>query len=465
MDMRSPVFRFAKVENERFVSPKGWPLSSSTFLKQKEDADTTPNISPMKNTGNSSRGKKRSVSWPPNTNNGSDHKTDSPYCANRRNGDDDNDQQQARSPSNEGHKRQAPQPWTWKLASASPLPMFYPIQDWNTLKVDDLPLDTITSRISEFLRVNSVETYYDNEKGIVRCRTISGCVFVINIWKDRDDKTFLIHFQHVSGCSMHSANIRSGLRNAILMSKQQKPSPLFTSSSVPTILSSCEIRVHRSNEDRSSISSHEVEESSLQCCERMLKSHLLSENRLGLESLAMITDKTKTIPKAMREACFAVSHDSGLQDLLRRYLEVASFTNSSPYAGEEQEQASFGLYHERRNHILVLQILAQSLLLSNGTTSMIRQNKFWEVVFTSIADNIEHASTRPLEATLSARCLSELLDADAISPWELSSKRVGHDSSRFEQSIKNAHRFGSLHNASLEGETGRLLCRLDAAAH
>merc|ERR1739848_281429 len=65
------------------------------------------------------------------------------------------------------------QQWAWKLDRASPLPMFYPIQEWNTFKVPEhLPLNTITSRISEFLRLNSIETKYNNEQGFVRCKTI-----------------------------------------------------------------------------------------------------------------------------------------------------------------------------------------------------------------------------------------------------------------------------------------------------
>jgi len=130
---------------------------------------------------------------------------------------------------------------------------------------------------------------------------------------------------------------------------------------------------------------------------------------------------------------------------------------SSPSHDSKNNANCCGFY-VNDNHVLALQILAQSLRIFNSasltrTRTTCSENRFfWGPILTALFRNIQNAASRPLEACLSIQCFDQLSDITRVlAPVDIGS---------LNQHLRSAHQFGIRHNASLEKETRQLLCRL-----
>jgi hypothetical protein len=421
MDLKSPAFRSANVMHG-IPAPRGW---STTQKQQKEDSwDSTQSYHKKEETG---------FSWPPSPKSIRETSLDAEEIFSL------------------PKMREDTKQWEWQLNTVSPLPMFYPIQEWNTLTVDDLSLNIITARISEFLRLHSIAADYNDQQGSVRCRTLSRVEFAINIWQNRKKTpAFLVHIQHVSGCSMQLNRLQAELRRAILNPGMDE---IFYRSSGGScgdvggaLFRSIDMNIREGEMEPALITTDE--EPPLELCRRLLSSQQWCERRLGLESLVILTDQSKTIPSAVREASSAVLFDSNCQRFLKGYLSMPASDGTDHYG------------YASGNYVLALQIIAQSLqcfnIASRKRVASSENRLFWQPVLAALSNNIQNAASRPLEACLSVQCLEELNDIpQALSPI---------DANNLDERLHNAHQFGIQHNASLETETKRLICRLRTAA-
>jgi hypothetical protein len=373
--------------------------------------------------------------------------------------------------------------------------MFH-LDEWNDLTVDHLPLDKITTRISEFMRLASIQCDYDNDHGKVTCRTNSSLHFVVQLWQSaRGATVILVQIQKVQGCSFEFQEIRQDLSNAILSGQRAMP-PNTGQQQLPTswicndFLSNAIKRLpipfdgssSSSCEDRHGGGGRATRSASLDLSWQLLKSNFASETRLGLESLAVLTDPSKTMREDVDSASRAVLLcDSDIQRLLTNYfiLPLEASSQDDMAIDDDDEE-----YH-RRMHMIALRIISNSLEWvattprhhqheqqgSSSSSSSVdlsssASSPFWQRVWQSISYNLRLASQRPQEAILSIRCLRflMLLQTTRALLEEEGSRQQEQENWWTDRCLTDwlldANRYGKQYNLSLEQETKKLLAQV-----
>jgi hypothetical protein len=396
--------------------------------------------------------------------------------------------------------------WVWKIQILLPIPMFH-LDEWNDLTVDNLPLDTITTRISEFMRLGSIQCDYDNNHGKVTCRTSTSLHFVVQLWQsgaarkgDANTVILVVQIQKVQGCSFEFQEVRRDLSNAIL-SPQQRAMPSPTSSQHQQLQTTANMicnDFHPPPFDSGCSCDQQhaggtTTRSALDLSLQLLKSKLASETRLGLESLVIFTDPSKTMREDVDSASRAVLLDSGIQRLLANYfilpllLETSSKDDMMAIDDDDVDDE----YH-RRMYMMALRIISNSLewvattnlrhrhdeeqgswcsssyvdLLSSPASSSPFGLQLWQ----SISFDLRLASQRPQEAILSSRCLRFLMLLQTTRAL-LEEKKEGSqekeqgtwctaDDGCLTDWLLDANIYGKQFNLSLEQETKKLLAQV-----
>jgi hypothetical protein len=374
--------------------------------------------------------------------------------------------------------------------------MFH-LDEWNDLTVDHLPLDTITTRISEFMRLGSMQCDYDNDHGKVTCRTNSSLHFVVQLWQSsaRGGATvILVQIQKVQGCSFEFQEVRRDLSNAILSGQRAMPpnkgqhqlqtaricndflsstTKRHNTTTIPFLDGGCASCDHRHDGGTTT--------SALDLSWELLKSSLANETLLGLESLAMLTDPSKTMREDVDSASRAVLFfDSGIQRLLTDYFSIlpSGASSQDDMAIDDDEE-----YH-RRMHMIALRILSNSLEWVATTPRHHQEEQgssscsvvdlssssgspFWQRVWQSISYNLRLASQRPQEAILSIRCLRFLMLLQTTRALFLEEEEGSQKQKNcwwtdecLTECLLNANRYGKQYNVSLEHETRKLLAQV-----
>jgi len=195
----------------------------------------------------------------------------------------------------------------------------------------------------------------------------------------------------------------------------------------------------------------------MEMCKHMLESEQLDVNRLGLESLCTLTDPSKILAKEADEACRMVLADSAFQALLEKHfvdMECPSKQHADADEGAtmDYEQGSFF----GSMHLLALKVMSNALESSSAVgVSVDLSSVFWQTAVKALYYNLQVASRRPLEASLSTRCL-RLMQTLEPAMLELA---PSHNSLQIV--LMSAHKFGRDHNRSLELETNHLMGRLE----
>ena len=194
--------------------------------------------------------------------------------------------------------------------------------------------------------------------------------------------------------------------------------------------------------------------SALKICSSLLKSQRLDENRLGLESLVTLTDPSKVAAKDADKACQLVLSDKTYQDLLDKYfcdMQKCPKPQDDDDLMDYEQGPFFGSLH-----LLALKVLVHALESAVHKKAPIDMNQpFWTSSLQALVYNLSVASHRPLEASLSIKCLRLLqtVEPSCISGYEL------------EEFLSTAHQYGRDHSVSLEQETEQLMGRLEQYVH
>jgi hypothetical protein len=315
---------------------------------------------------------------------------------------------------------------------------------------------------------------------------------VVQLWQSvrgASTAVILVQIQKVQGCSFEFQEVRNDISNAIL-SGQRAMSPTTSQQQLQTamicndFLSNTTKRHDSLPFDAGSSSSCDRHDgttiSAVHLSLQLLKSKLASETRLGLESLVVLTDPSKTMREAVDSASRAVLFDtssSGIQRLLTDYFALPLETSSSQ---DDMAIDDHGEEYRRRVHMIALRILSNALEWV-ATTSRHQQHEhqegcssvdlsssaspFWQRVWQSISYNLRLASQKPQEAILSIRCLRFLMllqPMNALLEEEGSQEEKQQGTSWWTDGcltdwLLDANRYGKQYNLSLEQETKKLL--------
>ena len=313
------------------------------------------------------------------------------------------------------------------------------------MHIQSTPLDTVTTRISDCLKSNSITTSYHNAR--VDCLTDCLLRFSIQLWQGSDSSTTIIEIQRKQGCCIKMQRVR-----ALVAEAAQHGNVDVSESSADNACSVVQ-RLMKNTALPTPVDS-DCFGSAMAISQRMLESKRCDENRMGLESLCALTDSTKVIAAEAQKASNTLLSDAHLQGLLEKYFVQVKLSGSS-----DQEDDTMDYEHGQFSgccHILALRLLANVLeSVATDSVKIDLTSSFWTTVLNALYYNANVASSRPLEACLSIKSL-RLLQALEPSCLSLAPSEQG-----LHKVLTTAQQFGRQHNHLLEVESKRLIGQLE----
>jgi hypothetical protein len=377
----------------------------------------------------------------------------------------------------------SPSNWVWKVeASLLPsVPQHAPLER-ASLRIRDLPVDTIAARISDFLRINSISSSYPTEEpGRVDCLTSSCIKFVVQLWKDEDENGIVVEVQRRRGCGIRMRYLRRCLYKCILSGdgpcrncceiNLRRPSKVLEKQICN------ELYAEAPNIDDEEQSKRRRSSNGQLVCVDLLESEKMDEKRLGVEYFLGMTDpnneSSHEIARALlyNEGSIASRLRQAFLHFLRAKLptgdgdvdwsnDVSTRTNASDDASVFE--VPFLVNTELGDaHVLALTALVNCLesvdaherdYLTNDASKLKVETPFWAQVLQVLVYDLHEFSHQPLEAALSAKCLRilENLEPERFTPF------IGTSVAPL---LKTAHEFGKAHHLSLEKESKELVLR------
>lgn len=317
-------------------------------------------------------------------------------------------------------RTQAPANFVWKVHQVSTVPAYHPLERTAVIfSNDEHPLDLITGRISGFMKEHSIFTDYQDDMARVLCSTNSCLHFSVQLWK-KDSSSTVMEIQRRQGCSILMQSLRNQLKETILMGPQQANKTHEDTAKCPVYLQKQLVRMVPA------IPSSAEGTSCMDICQEMLSSTLQDQNRMGLESLCVLTNASKV--QDPQESCEKVLQDESLQSLLISYFAAAD--------------------SEANLHLLALKAVAQALENAGETAKIDVSSVFWKTVLETQYQHIQRPHERPIEASLSIKSLRFACGRD---PEVLNMLQRKH-SLPVVMFLQIAQEFGQQHNRTLEQE-------------
>lgn len=351
--------------------------------------------------------------------------------------------------------------WVWILTpqQLQPIPVFHPMER-TAITIDDLPLLTITTRISEFLRQHSIPAKYSKDSSRVDCMTDSLLKFVVQLWRSPGASSgVVIEIQRRQGSCLAMQDLRRHLLDAVHTEGTTNASTAPNARSSRSTCGFVQDLLDRTNLPPPP-SNLPCGRAALDLSKKLIETHRLDAQRLGLESLCSLTDPRQVLLRDADEVSRTLLTDSSWQTLLRHYflntkvdknLEVRRVFPGDSHVNLVYEQGEcFGILH-----FLALKIITQSIESmaatysnNNSDTSILDLgNPFWGSVLDSLYYNLTVPSSRPLEAAWSIRCLRYLQTMQPHLMHTVPSERGLYDC------LVQAHDYGKQFHQSLQQET------------
>lgn len=307
--------------------------------------------------------------------------------------------------------------FVWKVQGLHRVPIYHPLERTAVTFGNEHPLDLITERISGFLKQQSIFASYEETR--VVCSTSCCLHFSIQLWQKNDGNTIIMEMQRKQGCAIRMQSLRQQLKDSILF-YGVKPTQ---ESSAPS--ASLKQQLARMVPPIPAAASEE-QGSCMELCQEMLSSNLLDQNRMGLESLCILTDASKVQDAA--QASDKVLQDSKLQMSLIKYFAA------SP--------------EDKNLHLLAIKAVAQALEACSASCKIVLGSVFWQTVLQTLYQHIQRPHEKPLEACFCIKAL-RLLSDKCPECLDVLQRKHSLPVTAF---LQIAHEFGKQHSSSLERE-------------
>jgi hypothetical protein len=321
----------------------------------------------------------------------------------------------------------------------------------------------ILDRISNLMRLESIECEFDKETGRIDGRWECCLRFSIHLWSLSDNNrnddqsssqstsSVVVECQRRQGCGIGMQYIRRGLFAAI-KKNQHHPLPVLTRNShvIPQRICTSFMRA-RSKQVAPTIGREQEEEldrETLLICHELLDSTQHCRNRLGLEQLLLLSKPVENGNKTVARA------------LILNDGEDAAFMRKKvcKYLSEARDRPT---HFRRRDHHtemgqIALRILANSLTqiyATDGLRRLFNQDfidPFWRAVQSHLRYNLRNAIHCPDDAALSAKCIRIVNEMCSNND-----KMIVDD--RFLSDLRLAHLYGSVHHLNLARESMQLI--------
>ena len=393
--------------------------------------------------------------------------------------------------------------WVWKVkvTIVTPIPMYHPLER-TALKLDNLTLQTVTARISDFMRMHSIQCHYHDDAARVDCLTETLVKFAIHLWRgqegqgcqETDPFQIIVEVQRRQGCPIEMQSIRHHLFRAIQTGDVGIPKDTnlnnFRASSrcglIQRVVEDQYQYQYQQGQSKKPRYEQLVFPDPLEICKDLLESDHFDQHRLGLESLCCLTDPTKVRSQDSDRISRTIIYgepdgNKSLQENFETYFLGVEMPRANDRSGDDnsgydlEQDDDKTLAVEQGDyfgamHILSLRVLSHSLesivwQKQKGTASLSLApfdltSLFWCTVLQALIYNLEVAAHRPLEASLSAKCLRLL---QSLEPHLQVLASTNGNKMHLLSSLESANQYGKAHSLSLEQESEQLMGRLEFA--
>eukprot|EP00934_Nitzschia_sp_Nitz4_P003334 Nitzschia sp. Nitz4//scaffold242_size29646//15980//17488//NITZ4_008051-RA/size29646-processed-gene-0.19-mRNA-1//-1//CDS//3329543815//3324//frame0 len=314
-----------------------------------------------------------------------------------------------------------PAAWTWKCPSQRlpSVPLFHPLER-TALTLQDIPLDTITSRISTYLKQHSILADYQDTK--VLCQTDSFLKFVIQLW--RQDQRVIVEIQRRQGSCLEMQAVRHHLLARLLQDDQDQDDRATLASVASTTTTTTGgvaatagtladtaraagtrsgtpdwSRLHDWVESTTAHASKPDAAAALDLVTPLLETPRVDAQRLGLESLLSLTNPTHCLWKESQRVSRTLLADPVWHARLTSHLAV---------------QGAATNVCASHMHLLTLQVLAQAMEVvaadddtqaASAMAAWMHSDAWIHAVLPTLWYHVEHATLFPMEASCAVRCL------------------------------------------------------------
>lgn len=299
-------------------------------------------------------------------------------------------------------------PSTWQVNSKDLdlVPIDFPLERTHREIKEDAAV--VASRISEVLRLLSIETEFDDEKAKAKCTT-SDCVnFRIRLYAGGEEGLpVVVELQRRSGSAgsfMRSCrvilNAAEGLANESVQSQQKMP-PMMAK---PVRNMKCLQKVI--DDDKTVLENSRV---ALNGIIEMIRSNRQDLNILGLENLCCLTDPIRSSPLGSLQVAkdVIIGNDNyDIREELRMLTEHDSFV--------PEFDLNEGLPdHSQHLRLLALKVFSNSMSLCSKdgclASSVKEQSWFADCLIPTLIDEVKRTAVSSNNAYEASSCLSSLV--------------------------------------------------------
>lgn len=351
-------------------------------------------------------------------------------------------------------KGQVALPSCWQVKTNALEMASFPLERTHR-EIPGVEAEEVCSRISEALRVLSIEAEYDDEKAKAKCRTNDYACFRIRLYAGSEvGQPVIVECQRRSGPGMSFMQSCRAILSAaegkpITAEALKKKVPPFMK--CPTVNMKCLQGVEPETVDR------EAEVSiALDKVIDLLRKDQHDSSVLAMENLCHLTDLIKTYPdtavKASKTILVGDDDKYNIREEMTALLERDGVSPDFDHVDVGQSQAD----HLRHLALLVFSN-ALALIAKDGSLERAigKEEWFGEILIPNLMDAVASCTTSPNNASVASCCLNTLMSCSTLA-CSMVRKYDGL------QVIARAHQYGTERHELLANETRHCLNSLEA---
>jgi hypothetical protein len=353
-------------------------------------------------------------------------------------------------------KGQVALPPCWQVKTDALEMASFPLEHTHR-EIPGVEAEEVCSRISEALRVLSIEAEFDDEKAKAKCRTSDYACFRIRLYAGSDEgQPVIVECQRRSGPGMSfmqscRAILCAAEGKTLTSEASKKKVPPFMKCPVANMKCLQGVKPPSAADREAELAS------ALNKAAELLHKDQHDSCVLGMEHLCVLTDPLKTCPETAMKASkiIVVSGDDDTYNIREEMTALLERDGVSP----DFDHADVGQNHADRLRHVALLVFSNSLALiakDGSLESAIQQDEWFdEFLIPNLMDQVRCAKTSPNNASVATCCLNSLMSCSTVAR-SLVREYDGL------QIIGRAHEHGVQRHELLANETRRCMKALEA---
>ena len=321
-------------------------------------------------------------------------------------------------------------------------------------EIPGVDAEEVSSRISEALRLLSIEAEYDDIKAKAKCRTNDYACFRIRLYAGSEEgQPVIVECQRRSGSSM---SFTQSCRAILCAAEGRALASEATKKKVPPFMK-CPVSNMRCLQG---LKTEEVDRGAELACALNKVMELLRKDKhdlsvIAMENLCALTDPLKTFPDTALKASRVIFVSDDKFNIREEMTALLERDGVSP----DFDHVDIGPDHPARLRHLALLVFSNALTLTakDGSLERAIQQEQWfdEFLIPTLMDQVSSAKTCPNNASIATCCLNSLMSCSSIARGLVRE----YDGL---QIIGQAHEHGVHCHELLANETRRCMKALDA---